>query len=389
MKILCVGGGTAGHVYPVLAILDRLRFLCKRKGINVELEWLGRSRGISRRLVETEGIRHRQVFSGQIRAVNPLIQILSLIRVFFGTIQALWLVGKYKPDFCLATGGNAAAPGALASYLLRVPVLIFMPDAVPGVTDRLLIRIARKVFVANEGAMPHVKNKGEVTGYPVRENFLRASQSRHQARLALDESLGFDALTSIQQNGKCLPLLLVSGGSQGARSLNNAVLHCLNSILERCNLLLITGEGEFHSVAAQVESLILSPAKQSRLKIVPYLHAEFPQALAGADLAVLRSGASVLGELPVTCTPAVLVPLPGSGGHQWANACALSTQGACVVLDNAHLQERLWPTVESLLWNPEKRKGMESRLRKLARPDSALRSAKAILEAIQPSILTP
>ena len=384
MKILCAGGGTAGHVYPVLAILDSVRTLCRHQGVVVELEWLGRSRGMSRKLVEATGIRHRQVASGQIRSVNPLIQLLSLIRVSFGTLQALWLVARFRPHFCLATGGNAAAPGAFAAYLLRIPLLYFMPDALPGITDRLLVRVARKVFVAHEGALRHTRGKGVVTGYPVRASLVAAAKDRAQARRTLREALGLNVLSS--SDGPRLPLLLVNGGSLGARSLNNAVLDCLGKLLDHCALLLIAGEGEYSSVAARVCKLALCPERQSRLKVVPYLHAEFAAALACADLAVMRSGASVLGELPVTGTPAVLVPLPGSGGHQKANAHALLAHGACVVLDNAALPDQLWPTLESLLKHPERRQEMEKRLQGLAQTDGALRGAQAILDNILPSI---
>ncbi len=383
MKILCAGGGTAGHVYPVLAIVDNLRAMCRQGGGGLEIEWLGRRRGISRKLVEAAGIRHRQVASGQIRAVNPLIQALSLIRVGVGILQSLWLVARFRPDFCLATGGNAAAPGAIAAFLLRIPLLIFMPDASPGITDRLLIRLARKVFVANEEALPYAFDKGEVTGYPVRNSLVEATRNRVQARQSLQDALGLEALTFTCPNGKFPLLLLVSGGSLGARSLNNAILDCLGSLLNLCVLLLVTGEGEYSSVAARAKQLDLTQTQRCRLKVVPYLHSEFAVALATADLAVMRSGASVLGELPVTCTPAVLVPLPGSGGHQWANAHALMAKGACLVLDNSELPEQLWPTLERLLQQPEKLKEMEQRLCSMACPDGAMRGAKAILDTIQ------
>ncbi len=383
MKILCAGGGTAGHVYPVLAILDDLRSMCRHRGGGLQIEWLGRRRGISQKLVEAAGIRHRQVASGQVRAVNPLIQALSLIRVGVGILQALWLVARFRPDFCLATGGNAAAPGGIAAYLLGIPLLIFMPDASPGITDRLLIRLARKVFVANEEALPYTLDKGEVTGYPVRNSLVEAIRNRDQARQSLKEALGLEALTLNCPNGKFPPLLLVSGGSLGARSLNNAILECLGSLLNLCVLLLVTGEGEYPSVTARTKDMELTQTQRRRLKVVPYLHSEFAVALATADLAVMRSGASVLGELPVTCTPAVLVPLPGSGGHQWANAQALLAKGACLVLDNSELSEQLWPTLESLLQHPEKLKEIEQRLHGLARPDGSQRGAKAILDTIQ------
>ncbi len=382
MKLLCAGGGTAGHVYPVLALLDNLRGLCRHRGIGVELEWLGCNRGLSRQLVEAAGIRHHQVASGQIRAVNPLIQVLSLIRVGFGTLQALWLVARFRPHFCLATGSHAAAPGAFAAYLLRVPLLYFMPDASPGITDRLLVRVAHTVFVAHEGALPHTRGKGMVTGYPVRASLIEAAQDRARARRTLRNTLGLEVRSAAKSDGPSWPLLLVSGGSLGARSLNHAILDCLSMLLDHCTLLLVAGEGEYPAVAARVRTLVLGPEQQSRLKVVPYLHAEFAAALACADLAVMRSGASVLGELSVTGTPAVLVPLPGSGGHQKANAGVLAAHGACVVLDNADLPDQLWPTLESLLTHPERRQAMQQQLHRLARPDGALRGAQAILNNV-------
>ncbi len=388
MKILCAGGGTAGHVYPVLALLDSLRDLCRgqEKGVGVELEWLGRRRGMSRQLVEAAGIRHRQVISGQIRSVNLLIQALSLIRVGFGTLQALWLVARFRPHCCLVTGGNAAAPGAFAAYLLRIPLLYFIPDASLGITDRLLVRVACKVFVAHEGILPHTHGKGVLTGYPVRAALVKTAQDRTRARRTLVESLGLKVLSPSRSDAPSLPLLLVSGGSLGARSLNNAILDCMHMLLDHCALLLVSGEGEYSSVAARVRQLDMDPERQRRLKVVPYLHAEFAAALVCADLAVMRSGASVVGELPVTGTPAILVPLPGSGGHQRANAHVLEAQGACVILDNEELPDQLWPTLEDLLTQPDRRLAMAQRLQDLAQPDGALRGAQAILDHIPSSI---
>jgi len=201
MKILCSSGGTAGHVYPALSILHSFRTLCRHQGIGVELEWLGRGGSMSRKLVEAAGIRHRQVSSGQIRSVNPLIQALSLIRVGFGTLQALWWVARFRPHCCLATGSNAAAPGAFAAYLLRIPLLYFMPDASPGLTDRLLIRVACKVLVGHEGALPHTRGKGVVTGYPLRASLLEAVKDRTRARRTLAQAWGPEFLSAAHADG--------------------------------------------------------------------------------------------------------------------------------------------------------------------------------------------
>lgn len=377
MRVLCAGGGTAGHVYPVLAILGSLRRLCAEQGREMDAEWLGHGRGMSRELVEAAGLRHRQVSSGQIRAVNPAIQIASIIRLGCGVLQSLRHVIRYRPHLCLASGGYAAAPGAIAACLLRVPLLLFMPDAAPGITDRLLIRFARSVLTTSSGALAQLRGKGVVTGYPVRDELVAAARDRGGSRRRLQEALGLPADGS--------PLLLVVGGSLGARSLNEAILDCLPWLLERCHILLIAGRKEEPAVRAKASRLRLSSRLTDRLRIVPYLHEEFAAALSSADLAVMRAGASVLGELPVCETPAVLVPLPGSGGHQWANANFLARQGGCLVLDNGDLPQELGPMLRNLLEGDADRLRMRESLRGLARTDGALRNARAILKVVTPS----
>lgn len=377
MKVLCTGGGSGGHIYPALAILDELQAACQAQSCPLELLWLGRRRGMSQKLVTATGIPYRNVVSGQIWDVNPLIGFLSLIRLAVGTVQALWRVARFRPDLCLATGGNAAAPGALASYLLGVPLFIFMPDAAPGLTVRGLRRLATAVLVTSEAAGRHFPGKAVLTGYPVRADLQAAMRDRRAARAQILATFGLQA----PPDGPALPLLLVMGGSQGARSLNRAIVDNLSRVLPLCLLLHVTGEHDFEASRAKAEALVLAPELQGRYAPVPYLHAELASALAAADAAVLRAGASVLGEIPISGTPAILVP--HAGGHQWANAQALLQHEACLALDDTELATRLVPVLTDLLTQSEMRRDMTHRLQALARPAAARLAAQTLMQAVQ------
>lgn len=382
MKILCAGGGSGGHVYPALAILDSLRQACRAQHTGLEALWLGRRRGLSQRLVEAAGVPYRNVASGQIKAVNPLIQGLSLARLAIGTLQALGIVRRFRPDVCLATGGHAAAPGALAAYLLGVPLLFFQLDARPGLTVRWLGRLARTVLVTR--AAPRAADrKVQVIGYPVRAALLEAMRDRARARRELMAAVGWSFPDCADAAGAPLPLLVVMGGSQGARSINRAVLGHLPALLPHCCLLHVTGPGEYAASCRFAAARPLAARLRPRLVMTPYLHGEFAPALAAADAAVLRAGASVLGEVPASLTPAVLVPLPRAGGHQRANAQALADQGACLVVEDADLATHLIPALQRLLTQPALRQQLERRLQTLARLDGAQRGAQAILHAVR------
>ena len=372
MKLLCAGGGSGGHIYPALAILERLEALCVDRTERLDTLWLGGTGDLARQLVADAGIRYRAVATGPLLDRGPGRRILSLAQVCLGTLQACLHVLRFKPDACLATGGNAAAPGALAARILGIPLILLLPDSAPGITARWLGRLARTVLVTTTSAAKYFPDNSLLCGYPVRGDLLAAMNNPDASRRSLLTAMDMPAGASGD------PLLVVMGGSQGARSLNQAILHHLPALLQEALVLLVTGHAEFDAVAAAVRRMELAAELREKLVVRPYLDREAPQALAAADVAVMRAGASILGELPASRTPAVLVPLPIAGGHQWSNARALEQAGACLVTEDATVRDRLPTLLLPLLRDADQRTTMAARMAALGRSNAAETAAMAI-----------
>lgn len=281
-------------------------------------------------------------------------------------LRAAALIARARPRVTFATGGYVSVPGTLASRLFRVPVVLFLPDVLPGKAIARLAPLTRTIAVTTEESRRHLPaDKVVVTGYPVREEFLSATRAGGRARFGIPD----DA-----------PVLVVTGGSLGARSLNSALVPCLSWLLKVAHVIHITGTDRYPEVASLVEPL---PAEvRERYHLVPYLDAaDMASALAAADLCLCRCGASALGELPATGTPAVVVPLPLSGAIQRANADYLVAAGAAVMLDDDALDTSLAPVLEMLLSDRERLDSMTVAARHLARPDAAQAIAGLVLEA--------
>jgi UDP-N-acetylglucosamine--N-acetylmuramyl-(pentapeptide) pyrophosphoryl-undecaprenol N-acetylglucosamine transferase len=272
---------------------------------------------------------------------------------------------RERPRATLATGGYVSVPAAVASWLCRVPLVLFLPDVVPGVAVRRLVPIARCIAVTSEDSLRYLpRDKTVVTGYPVRESFLRAT--RESGR----QLLGIPAEATV---------LCVFGGSLGAQSINRAVARYLPDLLRRHYVLHICGWQRLEE--AQAAAVGLTELQRARYRLYPFLDEEhMAAAMASADLALCRSGASTLGELPAVGTPAVLVPLPQREVHQLENASYLADRGAAVVLANDELHDRLGEVLLSLLDDPDRLLRMAEACASLARPQAADDVAALLLE---------
>jgi UDP-N-acetylglucosamine--N-acetylmuramyl-(pentapeptide) pyrophosphoryl-undecaprenol N-acetylglucosamine transferase len=281
-----------------------------------------------------------------------------------GLVASWRLVGRFRPEALFATGGYVTAPVALAAWGRGVPLLIYLPDVEPGLTIRLLGRLARRIAVTAEASRAFFPpGKAFVSGYPVRQRLFSADKAASRRALSLSREL---------------PVLLVFGGSQGAHSINRALALNLSALLEKCQVLHVSGQRDMAEARAQSQAL---PAHlRERYHLYEYLHEEMVDALAAADLAVCRAGASVMGELPAAGLPGLLVPYPYAGGHQALNAAYLAGQGAAAVLAEADLAEKLLPAVLELLDDKERLERMSAAARSLARPEAARSIAEALRE---------
>lgn len=295
----------------------------------------------------------------------PPASMRGILLLGLAMVRSLLVLLRIRPRVTFGTGGYVSVPAAVASWLLRVPVVLFLPDIVPGKAVSRLVPLARRIAVSTSDSLRYLPpEKTVVTGYPVREEFLTASREGGRSRFSIPP----DAT-----------VLLVTGGSLGARSLNEGIVSCLPWLLRSTYVIHVCGQERLDEVRASTEGLPSDLG--SRYLLYPYLDAnDMAAALAAADLCVCRSGASTLGELPVTGTPAVLVPLPIAGVNQRQNAEYLVAGEAAVMLDNEDLGQRLGPVLETLLSDHERLDAMAVAARRLARPGAAAEIAQLILE---------
>ncbi len=354
---IVTGGGTAGHVLPALAIADAL---VSRGHDRASLRYVGARRGVEARLVPPTGLRMTLLPGRGIqRRVTPA-NLVALAGLAVAFARALVLVGRCRPRVVVAVGGYASVSVALASVVWRVPLVVVEQNAAPGAANRLLSRFASATAVAFEGTpLP----RATVTGNPVRAEVLEAAEAAADpsGRARAKEALGVDSRRR---------LVLVTGGSLGALSINEAVLEALGYWAGRADLAVhhVVGRRDWERVRSG------APASLGSLDYRPveYEH-DMAAVLSAADLAVCRAGSGTVFELAGVGLPAVLVPSPWvTDDQQTANATRLVAEGAAVLVADAELDgARLVAEVDELLGDPDRLASMSAAARRLARPDAA------------------
>ncbi|MGE5072922.1 MAG: undecaprenyldiphospho-muramoylpentapeptide beta-N-acetylglucosaminyltransferase [Anaerolineae bacterium] len=355
MRLLICAGGTGGGVYPALAVVHAL----SAKNPAVEALWVGGEGGMEADLVTRAGVPFRSIPAAGLHGVGLRALPRNLSQLARGTLASARILRDYRPDVLFFTGGYVAGPMALAARTPRLNdrrnrILLYVPDIEPGLALKFLAYFADRIAVTTPESRKYFRKDVVVTGYPTRSDLQEWTRERARAALGLSDTL---------------PVLLVFGGSKGARSINQAVTSNLPSLLEKAQVLHLTGQLDWETV--QDAAHTLDAAKKGRYHAFPYLHHEMGAALAAADLAVTRAGASTLGELPLAGLPAVLVPYPYAWRYQKVNADYLAERGAAVILPDELLAEQLPAVITDLLENPGKRRAMQQAIRTLAHPGAA------------------
>jgi len=357
--VVLSGGGTGGHVYPALAVAEVLR----EDAAAHELLYIGARGRMDEQLVKPTGLRFEAVRAAPLRVGSPIAALRNFATLLIGTAQAWFTLRRFRPDVVFATGGYASVPVGIAARARRRPLVVYLPDVTPGWAVRLLSKLATRIATTTDKSLRKLPvGKAQAVGYPVRAAFWSAERGEARKRLGLP------------QDG---PVLLVTGASQGARSINRAVAQHLDRLLDGCLVLHLTGRADEAELRARRDAL--PAATRGRYYVFGFLD-DMAGAMAAADLAVMRSGASVLGELPAAGLPAILVPGVYAAGHnQRDNAQFLADQGAAVVLENEQL-DRLNTVVRELLADEAHHRSMAEAMRKLARPNAAKDIARMLEE---------
>lgn len=371
-------------MYPALAVAAALRGpasgAAERAAGAPAVVYVGSADGMEAGLVARESdLPFRPIPAAALRGRSPLTLLRNSATLARGTLQARRLLRQLRPGALLGTGGYVCVPLFVAARLERVPTVIYLPDVVPGLAVRFLARIASRVACNVEDSLPFFRGaRTAVTGYPVRRELFGQDRRACCAAFGLDPDQ---------------PALLVYGGSRGARSVNQAVAALLPHLLPLAQIIHVCGrEGDERFLQAAAERL--PEALRARYRLHPYLHSHeadagappapsMVRAFGAATLAVCRSGASTLAELPAAGLPAVLVPYPYV--HQDENADYLVRRGAALkVADAAMLGDGrpedgpLFTQIRRLLERDEERTRMSERSRALGRPDAAQHLAELL-----------
>ncbi len=361
-------------MYPALVVI---RALLEPKSLGSSLPTLGRSDvlwigsrgGIEEEMVRLAGLKFIGLAAGGLRGMGPLVKVRNAFRIAGSVMGARNVLSEFQPDVVFVTGGYACVSVTLAARIQRLPVLIYLPDVVPGLAIRFLSRFATRVAVTNEESYQYMaREKVVVTGYPVRPEIFQLARVQARERLHLDAEE---------------PVVLVFGGSRGARSINRALVAGLRELLPLCEVIHVSGRLDADWVSAAARQL--PEELRARYRHHTYLH-DMPSALVAADLAVARAGASTMGEFPAAGLPAVLVPYPYSGQHQQANADYMARNGGARVLPDAELPARLVPTVLALLADREGLANMKESAKAMAREDAAEAIAEQLWLAARRSV---
>jgi undecaprenyldiphospho-muramoylpentapeptide beta-N-acetylglucosaminyltransferase len=356
VRLLICAGGTGGGVYPALAVHDVLT----SKVDDVETLWVGGEGGIEESLVKRHEIPFRSIPAAGVHGVSPLVLPRNLLKLGRGVLAARSILNDYKPDVLFFTGGYVAAPMAFAGR--SVPSLLYVPDIEPGMALKSIAGFADIIAVTTEQSQTFFNKRVYETGYPLRPDLARWDRKTAHQHLGVSSKL---------------PVILVFGGSKGAHSINMAVLNNLSALLEKVEIVHLSGEGDWQLVKRIREQLPMELA--SRYHAMPYLH-EMGAALAAADLVISRAGASSLGEFPLFALPAILVPYPHAWRYQKVNADYLTRRGAAIMLQDNRLDDELLVTLNVLLDNPNKLKAMRAAMFELSHPRAAEKIASALIE---------
>lgn len=390
LDVVISGGGTAGHVSPALAVAEAL---VSSGHARDAIGFVGSRRGMEARLVPQAGFSIVLLPGRGLRRRITAENLIALAELVVATIRAGALLVKTKPDVVMTVGGYASVPSALAARVLRIPVVVVNHDAVPGASNRLVGRFAAASAVAMPGT---VLPRAVVTGSPVRPEIL-AVQRDDAGRRAAREKLGIDA-------GRFL--VVTTGGSLGARTINDATLGAARILASRDDLAIyhVAGARDLDSVRTRLAEHVTATAggletggldagglEMGALETggtgtgaldyrVVGFEPGLPEVLGAADLVVARAGASTVAELAVLGLASVLVPLPGApSDHQRRNAELLASQGAAIlVLDHECTGERLAAIISDLAADRGRVASMNSAAGALANRDAARRVAALV-----------
>jgi UDP-N-acetylglucosamine--N-acetylmuramyl-(pentapeptide) pyrophosphoryl-undecaprenol N-acetylglucosamine transferase len=359
IRVVFAGGGTGGHLFPAIAIAERLI----ERG-NADLMFVGTKNKIEARVVPQLGYKFRTIWIGGFSRKFRLSNLLLPLKIFVSIFQSLKLLLKFKPQVVVGTGGYVSGPVCAAAVMTRTPIVLQEHNSYPGVMTRMFAPFAREIHIAFESSKKYFGKRSNLhlTGSPI----------RNMQKVRREDALKFFGL------GTGRKTLLVTGGSLGAVRLNSALLEVVGELMDRnCQLIWQTGSVDYERVK---DSFKVNCSESQNIKIVKFVdRIEF--AYLAADIAVCRGGATTIAELIYFNLPALILPYPyAAANHQVENTRALVEAGAAVMVLESEMKEKFKRELMNLLDNPDEIASMRKKMKTLQHHDAAAAIAESVLK---------
>jgi len=366
MKILFTGGGTGGHVFPIVAIAREIRRIYPKK--NLEFYYIGPKDDFGSIFLSQEDFIIKTIISGKIRRYFDWQNIIDILfKIPVGIIQSFFFLLKLRPHLVFSKGGSGSFLITLSAKILRIPVFIHESDIVPGLSNQKTSKWARKIFTSFEKTEYFDPRKTTLTGNPIRKDILDGDKEKAVEIFNLTLSR---------------PVLLIMGGSQGAEAINDFVLLILKNLLDYYEVIHITGAANIKQIKAEAE-VVKEGDDDKYYHPFGFLDEErLKHAYQAADLIVSRSGSGSIFEIAAVGKPSILIPLPSSAGdHQVKNAYAYANTKAAMVIEQENLTPHFFmENLQLLFLHPERLKEMSRAALDFAKPLAARAIAREILE---------
>jgi len=369
MRILLTGGGTGGHLSPLVAVARELKKIQReRQIVDMELIYIGPN-GFSKRFLENEGIKIKIIVAGKLRRYASLATIIDLFKLPIGLIQAFWYLLLWMPDVTFSKGGYGSFPAVVASWFYRVPVIIHESDAVPGLANRRLAAFAKYIIISFAAAAKFFSSKKtKLLGIPIRSELTTGFTEGAKTTFELVA-------------GK--PVISIISGSQGAKLINQLIFLALQRLLSKYEIIWQVGEKNFDSVSGEIlESFGKIPDSCHILSFLD--EKQLAEALAISSLVVSRAGATSIFEIAACGKPSIIIPLPSAAyEHQRENALEYAGSGAAIFLN----QENLTPSllineINQIIDNPALAQKMSANAKVFSRPDAARQVADELISLV-------
>ncbi len=382
LRIVLTGGGSGGHIFPLIAVANELQQQAANFDISLDIRYFGSDRQYAEELVKNN-IAYIPILTSKWRRYWSFLNLADLIKFPFSMLQVFWKLFWFMPDVIFSKGGPGALPVIWASRFYFIPIVIHESDTVPGLTNRIAGKYAKKIFLSFATAEGYFKKKTniEVVGNPVRESLftqitaLNASgeEGKKQAR----KEFGFNPEESV---------ILILGGSQGAEKINNFVLENLEILIRSFQVIHQVGELNFSTYKKEYEFMARdwSEIEKNRYQYRPFFSGNLADAIVAADIVISRAGAGSIFELAAFGKPSILIPLSESANdHQRQNAYLYAQTGAALVIQEENLLGNLMVIeLEKLMKEPMLLQQMSDAAKSFYRPEAASIIAKYLLTYI-------